>query len=88
MFGYLVQLGQDGAGSLLVLVFLQAGLQAPVILQRLLPSLHGHVQAGEHAAEPVSTRGTTQGKGHKELGFGLKIPQGLNRDCSKRTRSH
>lgn len=54
-----MQLGEDGAGPLLLLVFLHLGLQALVVLQCLLPSLHCHVQAGKHAAEP----GERMGKG-------------------------
>lgn len=55
---YLVQLGEDGAGSLLLLVLLHLGLQALVVLQGLLAALHCHVQAGEHAAEPAGEKRT------------------------------
>lgn len=50
---YLVELGQHGASLLLFFVLLHLGLQSPVVLQGLLPTLHRHVEAREYAAEPV-----------------------------------
>lgn len=53
---YLVEFGQHGPRLLLLLVLLHLGLQPPVVLQGLLPPLHGHVEAWEDTAEPVGHR--------------------------------
>lgn len=101
---YLVQLGKDGAGPLLLLIFLHLGLQALVVLQCLLPSLHCHVQAGKHTAEPGERMGRGFGwdilvgciiqgnlpswKSPNNSGFRPKIPRGLNKAHSKHKSFH
>lgn len=57
---HLMQLHHDGPGFVLLFILLHFRLQTLVVLQGLLPTFHRHVEAGEDAAVPETSRKSRQ----------------------------